>query len=160
MSNTTITDLMPLQSNIHGTIYEEFLNNTMGYFLELLEDEIEEINNGLFVESANGKYLDLHGKDYGLERHYEETDEEYRARLLVEPLDKFNIQTLYEVYNLQLLTNDYEDYNKDTTLLSDNHYLASAYVVDCSDEVWEILNKKYILTKNPNGEFLIITRWE
>ena len=151
MSNTTITDLMPLQSNIHGTIYADFLNNTIGYFLELLEDEIEEINNGLFVESANGKYLDLHGKDFNLPRHDGETDEDYRARLLIEPLDKFNLRTLYEVYNIQLLT--YNEDKTDLMLLSDNHLLNNEYFIDCTDELWDIIDKKFITRT-------ILHRWE
>ena len=151
MSNTTITDLMPLQSNIHDSIYKDFLNNTIGYFLEKLEDEIEEINNGLFVESANGRYLDLHGKDFGLPRYEGETDEDYRARLLVEPLDKFNLRTLYEVYNIQLLT--YNEDKTDLMLLSDNHLLNNEYFIDCTDELWSIIDSKFITRT-------ILHRWE
>ena len=143
MSNTAITDLLPLNSNIRGTPYEELLNNTIGYFLEQLEDEIERINNGLFIESAEGKYLDLHGKDYGLPRKDGESDDDYRARLLIEPLDKFNLSTMYEVYDVQLLT--YKSDKTNLTLLSDNHLLSNEYFIDCSDELWGIINNKFIV---------------
>ena len=150
MSNTAITDLLPVNSNIRGTPFEELLNNTIGYFLELLENEIEEINDGLFIESANGKYLDLHGKDLGLPRQDGESDEDYRNRLLIEPLDKFNLQTLYRVYNIQLLS--YNEDKTDLTLLSDNHLLSNKYYIDCSDELWNIILNKFI-TSN------ILYRW-
>lgn len=142
MSNTAITDLLPVNSNIRGTPFEELINNTIGYFLELLEDEIEEINNGMFIESANGKYLDLHGKDYNLPRKNGESDDDYRKRLLIEPLDKFNLNTLYEVYNIQLLT--YKSDKTDLTLLSDNHLLSNEYFVDVDEELWQAISNKFI----------------
>ena len=143
MSNTAVTDLLPWNNSIRGTPYEELVNNTIGYFLEKLEEEIEHINNGLFIESAEGKYLDLHGKDYGLPRKEGESDEDYRNRLLIEPLDKFNLTTLYEVYDVQLLT--YKSDKTDLTLLSDNHLLSNEYFIDCSNELWTIINNKFIV---------------
>lgn len=142
MSNSTITDSLPRESLVRGTPWEEFLNNTIGYFFEMLEEEVELMNEGLFIESASGKYLDLHGKDLGLPRKVDESDDDYRNRLLIEPLDKFNIQTLYEVYDVQLLT--YNSNKTDLMLLSDNHYLSNEYFLDVDDELWSIIQKKFI----------------
>lgn len=150
MQNKAITDLLPVNSSIRGTPWEDFINNTIGYFLGGLEEEIELINDGCFIESANGKYLDLHGKDLGLPRKADETDEDYRNRLLIEPLDKFNLQTLYEVYNIQLLS--YNEGKNNLMLLSDNHYLSNKYFVDCTDELWSIISNKFI-----TGE--VLYRW-
>ena len=150
MSNTAIIDLLPVNNNIRNTPFEEFVNNTIGYFFELLEAEIENINEGCFIESANGKYLDLHGKDLNLPRKEGESDEDYRKRLLIEPLDKFNLQTLYEVYNIQLLS--YNESKNDLMLLSDIHLLANEYFVDCSDELWNIISNKFITGK-------VLYRW-
>ena len=41
MSNSTITDSLPQESLVRGTPWEEFLNNTIGYFFEILEEEVE-----------------------------------------------------------------------------------------------------------------------
>lgn len=142
MTNTAVTDLLPVNSNIRGTPFEDFVNNTIGYFLEKLEAEIEDINDGLFIESANGKYLDLHGKDYNLPRKSGESDEDYRKRLLIEPLDKFNLNTLYEVYNIQLLS--YTPDKNDLTLLSDNHLLSNEYYIDVDEELWQVISNKFI----------------
>jgi len=95
---------MPVDSLIRDTPWEEFLNNSIGYFLELLEADVEALNDGLFIESAEGKYLDLHGKDLGLPRKSGESDDDYRNRLLVEPLDQFTLEAMYEVYDVQLLS--------------------------------------------------------
>ena len=119
MSNSTITDLMPVDSLIRDTPWEEFLNNSIGYFLEVLEADVEALNDGLFIESAEGKYLDLHGKDLGLPRKSGEVDDDYRNRLLVEPLDQFTLEAMYEVYDVQLLS--YNANKSDLMLLSDNH---------------------------------------
>ena len=142
MQNKAITDLLPVNSSIRGTPWEDFINNTIGYFLGELEEEIELINDGCFIESATGRYLDLHGRDLNLPRHDGESDDDYRKRLLIEPLDKFNLQTLYEVYNIQLLT--YKENKTPVILLSDNHHLANEYFIDVSDELWNIITNKFI----------------
>lgn len=142
MPNSTITDLMPVDSLIRDTPWEEFLNNSIGYFLEVLEADVEALNDGLFIDSAEGKYLDLHGKDLGLPRKSGESDDDYRNRLLVEPLDQFTLEAMYEVYDVQLLS--YNANKTDLMLLSDNHLLANEYFIDCDNELWEIIVRKFI----------------
>lgn len=150
LPNNVITINLPLNSLVRDTPWEEFLDNTIGRFFECLEEEVEAMNEGLFIESASGKYLDLHGKDLGLPRKADEDDEHYRNRLLVEPLDEFNVTTLYDVYDVQLLS--YKADKTDLTLLSDNHLLSNEYFVDASDELWSIIQRKFI-----TGE--VLHRW-
>ena len=143
--NTTITDLLPVNSNIHGTPFEDLINNTIGYFLEMIEEEVDAMNDGCFLETAEGRYLDLWGKDYGIPRLNDETDEDYRKRLKILPLERFNIQTLYEVYDLQLLTRNDTSFN-DLKLYSDNHFLDDEYWIGVSDEEWVEISRKFITT--------------
>jgi hypothetical protein len=143
--NTTITDLLPVNSNIHGTPFEDLINNTIGYFLELIEEEVDAMNDGCFIDTAEGRYLDLWGKDYGIPRLNDETDENYRKRLKILPLERFNIQTLYEVYDLQLLTRNDTSFN-DLKLYSDNHFLDDEYWIGVSDEEWIEISRKFITT--------------
>ena len=143
--NTTITDLLPVQSNIHGTPFEDLINNTIGYFLEMTEEEVDAMNDGCFIDTAEGRYLDLWGKDYGIPRLNDETDEDYRKRLKILPLERFNIQTLYEVYDLQLLTRNDTSFN-DLKLYSDNHFLDDEYWIGVSDEEWIEISRKFITT--------------
>ena len=142
MSNTVITDLLPFNSNIRGTPYEELINNTMGYFLELLEDGIDNIQDGFFIQSANGKYLDALGYDLNISRSENEDDLHYKNRLLIEPTDRFCEELLYDVYDIQLLT--YNSDKNDCMLLSDNSLLANQYFVDVTDEIWNIIERKFI----------------
>ena len=143
--NTTITDLLPVNSNIHGTPFEDLINNTIGYFLEMIEEEVDAMNDGCFIDTAEGRYLDLWGKDYGIPRLNDENDEDYRKRLKILPLDRFNIQTLYEVYDLQLLTRNDTSFN-DLKLYSDNHFLDDEYWIGVSDEEWMEISRKFITT--------------
>ena len=143
--NTTITDLLPVNSNIHGTPFEDLINNTIGYFLELIEEEVDVMNDGCFIDTAEGRYLDLWGKDYGIPRLNDENDEDYRKRLKILPLERFNIQTLYEVYDLQLLTRNDTSFN-DLKLYSDNHFLDDEYWIGVSDEEWMEISRKFITT--------------
>lgn len=143
--NTTITDLLPVNSNIHGTPFEDLINNTIGYFLELIEEEVDAMNDGCFIDTAEGRYLDLWGKDYGIPRLNDENDEDYRKRLKILPLERFNIQTLYEVYDLQLLTRNDTSFN-DLKLYSDNHFLDDEYWIGVSDEEWIEISRKFITT--------------
>ena len=143
--NTTITDLLPVNSNIHGTPFEDLINNTIGYFLEMIEEEVDAMNDGCFIDTAEGRYLDLWGKDYGIPRLNDETDEDYRKRLKILPLERFNIQTLYEVYDLQLLTRNDTSFN-DLKLYSDNHFLDDEYWIGVSDEEWMEISRKFITT--------------
>ena len=142
--NTAITDLFSVNSNIHGTPFEDFLNNSIGYFLELIENGVTSMNEGCFINTAEGKYLDLWGKDLGIPRLNEESDEDYRTRLMISPLEQFTINTVYELYDLQLMTKPTSTSNLNLTLMSDNHFLNNKYYVDCSDEVWNELNKKFL----------------
>lgn len=143
--NTTITDLLPVNSNIHGTPFEDLINNTIGYFLEMIEEEVDAMNDGCFIDTAEGRYLDLWGKDYGIPRLNDENDEDYRKRLKILPLERFNIQTLYEVYDLQLLTRNDTSFN-DLKLYSDNHFLDDEYWIGVSDEEWIEISRKFITT--------------
>ena len=54
--NTTITDLLPAKSTIHNTPFEDLVNNTIGYFFELIEEDNLEMTDGCFIQTAEGKY--------------------------------------------------------------------------------------------------------
>ncbi len=141
--NTVITDLLQDKSNIKGTPFEELINNTIGYFFELIEADTENLKNGMFLNTADGNYLDLWGIDLGIKRIQGESDEDYFNRLFFLPTDRLTPELVYTVYDLQLLSYDSEADN--LTLLSDNHFINNKYYVDCSDSVWEQLQEKFIV---------------
>lgn len=141
--NTTITDLLQDKSNIKGTPFEELINNSIGYFFELIEDDTEKLKNGMFLNTAEGKYLDLWGIDLNIKRIQGESDEDYFNRLFFLPTDRLTPELIYTVYDLQLIS--YDEDADNLTLLSDNHFINNKYYVDCSDSVWEQLKQKFIV---------------
>lgn len=56
------------------------LDGTIGEYLEHYDNHVLD----MFLTRATGKYLDLHGKDYGVYRRENEDDESYRSRILLE----------------------------------------------------------------------------
>lgn len=141
--NTAITDLLQNKSNIKGTPFEELINNSIGYFFELIEADTENLKNGMFLNTAEGEYLDLWGIDLGIKRINGESDEDYFNRLFFLPTDRLTPELIYTVYDLQLISYDADANN--LTLLSDNHFINNKYYVDCSDSVWEQLKQKFIV---------------
>lgn len=141
--NTAITDLLQNKSNIKGTPFEELINNSIGYFFELIEADTENLKNGMFLNTAEGEYLDLWGIDLGIKRINGESDEDYFNRLFFLPTDRLTPELIYTVYDLQLISYDADADN--LTLLSDNHFINNKYYVDCSDSVWEQLKQKFIV---------------
>lgn len=141
--NTVITDLLQDKSNIKGTPFEELINNTIGYFFELIEADTDKLKDGMFLNTAEGEYLDLWGIDLNIKRIQGESDEDYFNRLFFLPTDRLTPELIYTVYDLQLLSYDSDADN--LTLLSDNHYISNKYYVDCSDSVWDQIKEKFIV---------------
>ena len=140
-----ITEFLPsnCQATDDDNPFKQFLDNTIGYFLDVVDEQTDELNTSMFVQESVGKFLDLHGVDYNLKRLPNESDEDYRNRLLLDSLDRFTFEWLYELFDLQLLT--YNDDYEDNMLLSDNHYLNNQYFIDCTDEIWNVINRKFVV---------------
>ena len=141
--NTAITSLLPNNNGIHDSPFKDLINNSIGYFLELIEEATTSMTDGCFLTTAEGRYLDYWGKDYNIPRLPDESDDDYRTRLMIIPLEVFTINTLYELYDLQLVTYN-ENYDPDSMLVSDNHFLSDKYIVDCSDSVYGEISNKFL----------------
>jgi len=59
----------------------KLIKNTIGWFLDEKNDA--ELINQIFISTATGEYLDLIGNTYGVTRKTDETDEDYRNRILL-----------------------------------------------------------------------------
>lgn len=98
-----------------------------------------------FLDTASDGYLDCWGKDFNVPRKIDETDDDYRQRIILESLGHLNIPYLREVYNLTLYAYiaDYDP--ADNVLTSDNPYLSNRYMTVASEEIQGILSKKFVL---------------
>ena len=140
-----ITDFLARNNllNTTDTPLKSFLNDTIGYFLELFEENTYSMNDNLFIQNATGEYLDLFGKDYNVSRLVDETDEHYRNRLITIASKHFTVNTLYNEFDSQLLSFK-EGVVTGNTLLSDNHFVNNEYFIRCDDVTWNTIKKKYV----------------
>ena len=99
-----------------------------------------------YLQNASGVYLDLHGKDLGVTRKYQESDEDYRKRLFYEVLGVLSVAYLLNVYDLTLYSR-VDDFSSDgLTLTSDNPYIRdTGFMSVADDEVKQILESKFVI---------------
>lgn len=126
----------------------KLLDNTIGWWMDKVDDE--DRFSQLFITTATGKYLDIHGSIKGIYRNDGEDDETFRERLINTQnfkLTKEGINSLGgEVYC-------FVD-NINTQITSKNVVLSNEYIIDIDDtnildnhvnnHVWHILSKNDI----------------
>lgn len=130
-------------SNPNNPMYK-IIDYAVGGYLDDFEDK--DLDSQLFLNTATGKYLDLHGQDYNIRRKLNESDDDYRQRIIYESLGQITIDFLVNVYNVELYSY-VQDFNlNNNTLVSDNPYLSrEGYLAIVDEETKEILDKKFIL---------------
>ena len=107
---------------------------------------IQALYDNLFLMSAVGGYLDCHGRDYGVYRQLNESDDSYRERIVQEKLDHLTPEYLLELYGLTLYVYVASFDVSDNDLTSDNPYINRyGYMSEASNEIKSILNNKFIL---------------
>ena len=139
-------DLLPLHSTLHDTNNpgRKVIDNTVGEWFD--HHSILDFYNNLFIDSATGGYLDLFGRDYGVPRKLDESDESYRQRIIQEKMDHLTPYYLETIYGLTLYVYVSSFDASDNDLTSDNVYINEVgYMAEASDEIKGILNKKFIL---------------
>lgn len=119
-------------------------DGTVGEYLENRDNHFLDI----FITTAEGDYLDVHGKMYGIYRKKYESDDDYRNRII---LDKSILQRTEDFSKLDVGLWVYKDGVTDKdTLTSRNPYLKNEhdedYVFICSGADIEYLTGKFLLT--------------
>lgn len=117
-----------------GTV-GEYLENRNNHFLDI------------FLTTAEGEYLDVHGKIYGIYRKKDEDDDSYRNRIL---LNKSILQRTTDFNKLDIGFWVYKDGVTDKdTLTSRNPYLKKEhdedYIFICSGADIDYLTGKFLL---------------
>lgn len=144
-----IINRLPETSSLHDkdNPARKLLNKSIGEWLFAFE----EANwfDMFFIDSSEGAYLDLHGKEYNVKRRIGESDENYCKRIIYETLGHLTVDYLLTVYDLRVYV-FVEDFSvNDNDLTSDNPYLSShGFMVVVDDNVKNILNNKFVLDSN------------
>ena len=138
-------EMLPQHSNLQkvDNPFRVVLDRTVGEYMDNISTET--VFDGLFLMSASGGWLDAHGADYGVARRLDEDDESYRNRIVFEKLEYLTVRNLREIYGLVLFAFVSDFDAEENCLTSDNPYISSKYMSVASDELKEILNKKFVL---------------
>jgi len=138
-----LVEMLPMASSLQNTDNEfrKVLDYTIGAYMEDKEPVFDE----LFLSSATGGWLDAFGRDYGVTRKLNESDEDYRNRIIFEKLEYLTADNLKNIFGVELY-NAYDGFDPtDNQLTSDNTYLSDWYVGIADETTRNILNKKFIL---------------
>ena len=120
------------------------IDTTIGEWLD--NHDIDELFEGVFLQSAEGKYLDLHGRELNCFRQLDESDDDYRLRLGYTSLGHLTLDYLVDVFKLKVYVN-ISDYDPTTNqLTSDNPYIHSAdgIMIETTNDIKNILKNKFI----------------
>ena len=118
--------------------------NTIGAWLD--NYDVISLYENSFLETATGRWLDLYGRDLDVPRKLDESDEDYRTRLIYESIGNLNVDYLLNVFGLTLYSFR-EDFNiENNTLVSDNPFLnTGGYISVADDDVISIIDRKLLL---------------
>ena len=118
--------------------------NTVGAWLD--NQDPSELMEGVYLQSASGKFLDLHGNDFGIRRKLDESDDHYRKRLTYQALGCLTVEYLVNVYDLVLYVNVDDFDASENMLTSDNEYIGDDGFMTVADEdTQSILESAFVL---------------
>ena len=139
---TGIIERLPVNSQLQNPNNQMhiIIKNTIGELLDNFEIDYDQF----FLQDATGKYLDLHGKQYGIGRKNNESDEEYRNRIILGAYEYATVKVLTEIYGVEFYANVDNFENNSNLLCSDNPYVTSELMGFISEEVYNILDEKFI----------------
>lgn len=140
-----ILDRLPENSSLKNTNNpaRNIINNTVGEWLDNFDNNFE----NLFLNEADGEYIDCHGREYGVYRKLNESDEDYKKRIIYQILGHLTVDYLLNIYNINLYVN-IPDYNpSENELTSDNYYInfEDGFMASTDEMTKSILNKKFVL---------------
>ena len=140
-----ILDRLPENSSLKSSNNpaRKVIMNTVGEWLDNYDDNFE----NLFLNESVGEYIDCHGREYGVYRKLNESDEDYKKRIIYQILGHLTADYLIEIYNVNLYVNipNYNPNNNELT--SDNHYIndENGFMALADEVTRSILNKKFVL---------------
>ena len=140
-----ILDRLPENSSLKSANNpaRKVIMNTLGEWLDNYDDNFE----NLFLNESVGEYIDCHGREYGVYRKLNESDEDYKKRIIYQILGHLTADYLINIYNVNLYV-DIPNYNPNNNeLTSDNHYISdeNGFMALADEVTRSILNKKFVL---------------
>ena len=121
-------------------------DNSVGEWLDNFD--VDQFHEDLFVNTATGKWLDLHGEQYDVHRHVDESDDDYRERVIQHTLGKLTPVLLGVEFGLGVYT-DVDDFDiGGNVLVSDNYFIKdNGYIVFSDSDTRKLVEHSYIMTE-------------
>lgn len=141
-----IIDLLPEHNSLKNPNNElrKVLENTVGAWFD--NRNIQDFYDNLFLNYATGKWLDLHGNDYGVTRQAGESDEDYRVRIVQDVTEHLTPEFLKSVFDVEVFVKVDEFDPSENMLTSDNFYITQyGYMASASQSVEDKLDSKFVL---------------
>lgn len=108
---------------------------TVGYELDKIDDE--DLLEQLFLVTATGDYLDLHGNEKGIYRMEGENDDDYRNRINWTSNFNLNIDSIEKLEGLVVCYVE----NLNTQVTSKNDLLSNEYIIEADDNCKKYINR-------------------
>lgn len=143
---TALVDLLPEHNSLKKINNGLFtvLDKSVGEWFD--NHNIQAFYDALFLNTATGKYLDLHGKDFGVIRKSGESDEDYKKRLIISSLKHLTPSYLKTLYDLDLYVNVLAFSIQNNDLTSNNHYINKhGYMAENKNNIMDIINNKFVI---------------
>ena len=142
-----ILDRLPENSSLklQNNPARKVIDNTVGEWLDNYADN--DIFNNLFLTEATGGYIDVHGKEYGVYRKLNESDEDYKKRIIYQLIGHLTVDYLINIFDVKLYV-DIPSYDPNTNkLTSDNYYIngETGFMAEADEITKSVLNKKFVL---------------
>lgn len=115
--------------------------HTIGEWLDDYDNNFE----NMFLNESEGKYIDCHGSEYNVYRKLNESDEDYKKRIIYELIGHLTADYLINIYKVNLYVY-IPDYDPNTNqLTSDNYYFCrkEGFMASADEITKNILNKKF-----------------
>lgn len=144
LEGEALFDRLPFTSGLRKSDnpVRELIDLSLGSYMDSLDDYRG--FNCWFLEFATGKYLDLHGNMYGVLRRIDESDDDYRNRIILEKSGHYTVDYLLGMFGDNLYA-DIPDYNpRSLKLTSDNPYWEDGFMLNVSDADKTVIMKKFI----------------
>ena len=140
-----LVDMLPRHSSLQSVDnpLRVVLDRSLGEFMDRVDSEV--VFDGLFLQSASGGWLDAHGRDYGVVRKQDESDKDYRNRIIFEKLEYLTVRNLQEIYGVALYVLVDTFNPSENMLTSDNPYLDNEYMAVADETTREIINNKFVV---------------
>ena len=127
-----------------GNPARSLIMKTIGAWLD--NYDVTELYDGNFLDTATGRWLDLHGRDLGVPRNLDEGDDDYRTRLIYASIGNLSIDYFMNVFDLPLYSFRDDFDVRENTLVSDNPFLnVGGYLSVADESVINILDNKFLL---------------